>query len=118
MLDAAARVSARPSTRPTSSSSVLRSGCDLRSAAISPWARQEPAIKAADQSDVRMLKLEMLETARGSAKIDVVREKEIAGCGAQSDTVELMALQEVVDKLFILDLNKISTSSHRSKTAC
>lgn len=44
MLDAAASVSASPSTSPTSSSSVLRSSCDARRAAMSPWARQVPAI--------------------------------------------------------------------------
>jgi hypothetical protein len=56
MLEDPARVSARPSTRLTSSSRVLRSGCEARSAAMSPWAKQAPAIKTEDQIDERILK--------------------------------------------------------------
>ena len=38
MLEAADSVSASPSTRPTSSRRVLRSGCEARRAPMSPWA--------------------------------------------------------------------------------
>jgi hypothetical protein len=55
MLLAAARVSARPSTRETSSRSVLRSSWELRSEAMSPWARQTLAKRTEDRAETRMM---------------------------------------------------------------